>query len=202
ALRKKSEVRDLGRGEKLGRTVRALGHTRTALNALRGVHGPLLGRFRDRDGVRFRRATRIHGDESAGLNDAIERAAIDDEVLDDRKCARPPRLDADHVAVFEMAHVQLTGSRSAHRSVSDSIDHHSARSADALAAIVLEVNRLLPFLDQLLVDDVEHFEEGGIRTDVARLVLHKAAFAVAGALSPAMQRQIHLYDLVANFTSS
>jgi hypothetical protein len=91
-----------------------------------------------------------------------------------------------------MAHVKLTGSRSAHWSVSDSIDHHSARSADALAAIVLEVNRLIALLDQLLVDDVEHFEEGGIRTDVARLVLHKAALAVPGALSPDMQGQIHL----------
>ena len=182
---------DFGCSEKLGGPVGALGDACTAFDAFRGVHRALLDDLWHRNHVRFRRAAGVDGDEAAGLNDSVERAAIDDEVFDHRKCARAPRLDPDLIAVFEVAHVELTGRRSAERSVRDAVDHHPASAADALAAIVLEVNRILPFLDQLLVDDVEHFEERGIRTDVHRRVFDETAFGGGRLLAPDVEGEVH-----------
>ena len=48
-------------------------------------------------------------DVAAGLDDAVEGAAVDDEVLDHREGRGAPRLDDDRVAVLERAHVQLAG---------------------------------------------------------------------------------------------
>ena len=44
---------------------------------------------------------------AAGLDDAVEGAAIDDQVLEHREGPRAPRLDDDRVAVLEAPHVQL-----------------------------------------------------------------------------------------------
>src|SRR4029077_17247664 len=114
-----------------------------------------------------------------GLNDAIERTPIDDEVLDHRKRARSPRLDPNDIAVLELAHVQLTRRRSADRSMSDAVDHHSARTADSFPAVMLELDRLFAFFDQLLVDHIEHLQKRRVRTDVVRGVFDEASFAVA-----------------------
>ena len=48
-------------------------------------------------------------DEAARGDDAIEGAAVHDEVADHRERARAPRLDGDRVAVLEIAHVELAG---------------------------------------------------------------------------------------------
>src|SRR5581483_5830426 len=79
---------------------------------------------------------------------------------------------------------------------------HPARAADSLAAVVLEMDRLLSFFDELFIEDVEHLQERGVGTDVAHLVALEAAFGSTGSLPPDVKSQIHLYDLVANFTSS
>src|SRR5947207_1389866 len=80
-------------------------------------------------------------------------------VLDERKCSRAPRLDPDLIAVLEVPHVELAGGRSAEGSVRNAVDHHAARSADALAAVVLEVNGLFALSAELFVDHVEHLQE-------------------------------------------
>src|SRR5688572_33302742 len=105
-----------------------------------------LRRLRDQGHVRFRSASDIDGDEAASLNDLVERAAVDDQILDDGKGPCAPRLDPDLIAVFEFAHVQLTcGQLMAARSMRDTVDHHSARAADALATVVIEMNAFLAF---------------------------------------------------------
>ena len=76
-------------------------------------------------------------------DDAVERAAIDDQVLDHRERRRAPGLDEDLVAVAEMAQVELAGRGGPHGAVGDAVDHHAARAADALAAVVVERDRLL-----------------------------------------------------------
>ena len=40
-----------------------------------------------------------------------------------------------------------------------SVDIEAAHSANAFAAIVVEYNRILSFVDQLLIQDIHHFEE-------------------------------------------
>jgi hypothetical protein len=62
-----------------------------------------------RDGVAVLGAPGAHGDEAAGLDDAVEGAAVDGEVLDDRERGGAPGLDGDLVAVLELAHVELAG---------------------------------------------------------------------------------------------
>ncbi len=53
------------------------------------------------------------------------------------------------IAVAEVPHMQLADGRGALRPVSDAIDHQAAHPTDALAAIVVEGDRLLAPLDQL-----------------------------------------------------
>ena len=90
----------------------------------------------------------VDGDVAAGLDDAVEGAAVDDEVLDHREARGPPRLDGDLVAVVELAHVELAGRGAALRAVGLAVDHQPARAADALAAVVVERDRLLALGDR------------------------------------------------------
>ena len=106
-----AEVRDLAPSEQVRRRVLAGRHARAAADAGRRVHRLLGDVLRDRDGVAVRRAADVDRDVAAGRDDAVERAAIDDEVLDDRERLGAPRLDRDRVAVLEAAHVQLADGR-------------------------------------------------------------------------------------------
>ena len=144
------------------RAVGTLRDARAAFDAFRGIHRIFLDDLGNRNRVGFRGAAGVDGDEAAGLNDFVEGTAIDDQILDHREGTRAPRFDPDRVAILEMPHVQLTGRRSAERPVRDAVDHHAARSADAFAAVVLEVNRFLALLDEPFVDHVEHLQEGGV----------------------------------------
>jgi hypothetical protein len=67
-----AQVRDLGRDKQHGGRVLARGRARPAADARGRVHGPLLTRFRDRDGVPVRRPAGVDRDEPAGLDDPIE----------------------------------------------------------------------------------------------------------------------------------
>ena len=76
-------------------------------------------------------------------DDAVERAAVDDEVLDHREGRGAPRLDVDLVAVLEVAHVELARGGRPLGPVGDAVDDHAAHAADALAAVVVEGDGLL-----------------------------------------------------------
>jgi hypothetical protein len=71
------------------------------------------------------------------------------------------------------------------------IDHEATRPADPFAAVVVECDRLLPFLDQHLVDHVEHLEEGAVLVYAIRLVGLEAAVRLI-RLPPYMQCQVQL----------
>ena len=102
ALRQEAEVRDLRGGEQHRRAVRARRDAGAAADAgrrvHRGVRHPPSG-----SGSRWRPARCPVGAEMKppACDDAVERAAVDDEVLDHRERPRAPRLDADLVAVLE-----------------------------------------------------------------------------------------------------
>ena len=95
ALREEAEVGDFRGGEELRGAVRTLRDAGAALDAFGGIHRAFLHRLRNQQRVRFDRAAGVDGDVAAGLDDLVERTAVDDEVLDDREGARAPRLDAD-----------------------------------------------------------------------------------------------------------
>src|SRR5690606_34403253 len=121
------------------------------------------------------------------LDDAIERAAIDAEVAQDGERGRAPRLDPELVAIAEVAHVELADGRAREGAVRLAIDHEAARTADALAAVVVEGDRFPALADELLVHDVEHLEEGHVLGHVLRDVLLEAAGIVRSALTPHVQ---------------
>ena len=100
---------------------------------------------------------------AAGRDDAVEGAAIDHQVLDDREGLRAPRLEVELVAVLEVAHVELAERGAGQRAVRHAVDHAAAHAADAFAAIVVERDRLFALRDQVLVQHVEHFEERHVR---------------------------------------
>ena len=84
---------------------------------------------------------------------------VGDQVLEDGEGPRAERLDRDHVAVLEAAHVRLAARHAAVRAVGLAVDHERAGAADSLAAVVRERDRLLALRGQLVVHDVEHLEE-------------------------------------------
>src|SRR5262245_28100239 len=102
-LRQQPEVRDLCAHEQMRRRVLARRDARAAADARRRIHRVLGDVFRHRDGVAIWRAAAVHGHVAAGGDDAIERAAVDDEILDDGECLRAPWFDCDSVAVLEAA---------------------------------------------------------------------------------------------------
>ena len=77
----------------------------------------------------------------------------------------------------------------AHRAVRDAVDHEAARAADALAAVVIERDRLLACADQVLVHDVEHLQKGHVLAHVVRLVRDELARRrCASRLAPDLER--------------
>ena len=85
SLRKHVQVGHLGRREKHRRRVRACGHTGRTADAGRGVHGRLGGFLGHKNCVGIGSPARVSGNVAARLNNAVERAAIDDQVFDDRE---------------------------------------------------------------------------------------------------------------------
>jgi hypothetical protein len=78
---------DLRRGEQLRGAVGAGGDARPTSDADGGVHRRFGGLLRDGDQVGFGRAAGVDADEPAGLDDPIEGAAVDHQVLETGKPA-------------------------------------------------------------------------------------------------------------------
>ena len=141
--------------------------------------------------VSLRCSARVDGDVPARLDDAVERAAIDDEVTHDRERVRAPRLDGDLVAVLERAHVQLAGRRDL-GAVRHARDHETAHAADAFTAVGVERDRLDAVGLQLLVEHVEHLEERHVVADVTDRVGLETPSGGRVVLTPDLECEIHL----------
>jgi hypothetical protein len=94
------------------------------------------------------------------------------------------------IAVGELPHVQLTRRGAALRAVGLPVDHHPARAADALAAVVVERDRLVAVQDQALVDDVEHLEERHVGAHAGHVVGLERAEHVRARLPPGLERDV------------
>ena len=97
--------------------------------------------FWNQDRIRFRRRTGPRGNESAGLDDSIERAAIDHQIFHDRKALHPKRLDHDRLAIAKFAHVKLAGCAGMIRSVRFAVHGQRTSSANSFATIGIERDR-------------------------------------------------------------
>ena len=63
-------------------------------------------------------------------------------------------------------------------------------AADALAAVVLEGDRLLAEVDEPVVEDVEHLEERHLVADAGHVVGLQLAGRVRPGLAPDLQREV------------
>ncbi len=169
ALWEEIELPGLGGDEKHGAGVFARGHAGAAADALGGIHGCVGHFFADGQRVGILWRTGAHGDEAAGLLNAVEGAAIDHQILQDGERACTEGLDPDGVTAAEFAHVELAGGGGLFRAVGHSVDLHRAHAADAFAAIVVKGDRLLAFGNEALIHDVHHFQKGGVIGNVRRV---------------------------------
>jgi hypothetical protein len=83
-----------------------------------------------------------------------------------------------------MAHVELAGGGLLLGAVGDAVDGEGAHPADAFAAIVIKGESFLTLCYEVLAEEVEHFEKGGILGDVVELVILEAALIEGAFLTP------------------
>ncbi len=160
SLGEHGEVGDLGTDEEHGAGVLAGGDTGTAADAFGGIHGHIGEALGYRDGIGVGYAAGGDADVTAGLDDFVEGGAVDNEVADDGEGFGTPRFNPNLVAVVEFAHVELTGGHTVVVAVGASVDVETAHAADAFAAVVVEADGVGDVvIDELLIEDVEHFEE-------------------------------------------
>src|SRR5688572_14666638 len=128
-------MRDFCGDEQHGGSIFARGDASTTADAGRGIHRNFLVILGNGNSVSVRCAAGRNRDVTAGRDDAVERTAVDDKILDDRKGFGAPRLDRDGFAVIEMAHVKLAGRGAAMAAVGDAINYEGTHTADSFAAI-------------------------------------------------------------------
>ena len=185
ALRQEGELGDLAGDEEHGRAVLTSCYAGTATDAAGAVHSLVGILLWDEDGVGVLSLTGADGGVAASLDDLVEGGAIDHAVLDDGEAGRAPGLHGDGVAILELTHVELAGGSAAFGlAVGRAVDVEGAHTADTLAAVVVEDERLLAGSDELLVHDVEGLEEGGVIGNVLQLVRVEVALLLRAVLFP------------------
>ena len=176
-------MRNLGRNEEHGATVLTSGHASAATDARGTVHGLICVGFGDEDGVGVLCLAGADGGVTAGSLDFVESGAIDHAVLDDGEGRGAPGFYGDHVAIVETTHVELAGGGAlCGFAVGRTVDVEGAHAANAFSAVVVEDEGLFSVVNEFLVEDVEHFEEGGVVGNV----LHFALFEMSGVLGPVL----------------
>ena len=182
-LGEEGELRNLGRNEEHGATVLTSGHASAATDARGAVHGLIGVGFGDEDGVGVLCLSGADGGVTAGGLDFVEGGAIDHAVLDDGEGSGAPRFYGDDVAIVETTHVELAGGGAlCGFAVGRTVDVEGAHAADAFSAVVVEDEGLFSVVNEFLVEDIEHFEEGGVVGNV----LHFALFEMSGVLGPVL----------------
>src|SRR5208282_3623216 len=123
ALRQMAEMGDFGADEESCGGVGAGCYAGAATDAGGGVHGEVGVLLRYGDSVAVGGAAGGNGNESAGGDDAVERAAVYGEIFDDGEGFGAPRLEVDFVAVLEVAHVKLADGGAREAAVGFAVDH-------------------------------------------------------------------------------
>jgi hypothetical protein len=88
--------------------------------------------------------------------------------------------------------MQLAGGGALLRAVGLTIDHEAAGATDAFAAVTVEHNGFATGLDEVLVDGIEHLEEGHLVLHVSCLIGLESARVVGVVLTPDLQSELHV----------
>ena len=170
-LREHVEMGDLGGGEQVGRRVRAGCDTGTAADARRGVHRRV-GDTIFGTGIRL-----ASGAEPVGtlMNppEAMIRSKASRSTIRSFMIGKPAARHGSTVIVSPSLNDRMCSWQAAVArlgSVSLTVDHHTAGSADPFAAVRVEDDRLFVLDGEPLVEHVEHLEERHVLFDVVHLV--------------------------------
>src|SRR5262245_30508616 len=145
-------MRDLGGDEKHCGSILANGDASTATNAGRRVHGTVRDRFRDGNGVGVGCASGVDRNEAAGMDDAVERGAVSNQVSENRERLGAPRLNRDGLAILEMPHVQLASGGAPMAAVRNPVNDQRTHSANALTTVRIKGNRFLVAFQESFID--------------------------------------------------
>jgi hypothetical protein len=116
-------------------------------------------------------------DETSGLENLVERATVNNQILDDRECRAPERLHGDGRSILEMTHEQLACGDMVIRSMSPAVDEQGAGSAYTFTTVMVErhgtaalaasfnSHRIVSLSDKLFIQDVKHLKERSILLD-------------------------------------
>ena len=187
ALGQECELAYLGRYEEHCRAVLAGCHAGAAADTCGGVHGNVGHFLADGEAICVLSAAAVERHVAAGLLDFIECVAVYHKVANHGERGRAPRLDCDGVAVVELAHVELAGSDALNGTVGVSVDVERAHTADAFAAVAVEYYGFFAFLNELLVEHIEHFEEAAACRNVVEVVVDELSFLLGTTLTPNFQ---------------
>lgn len=164
-------MRDLRSREKHGRSIWTRRGARATSDTGRRFHcqvGIMLG---NQDRVRLWRGARARGNESTGLYDAVQGAAIDHQIFHKRERTYTKRLNCDRRAVAKLSHIKLAHRARMIGSVWLTIDRERASAADTFAAIRLKRDWFLSAFHQSFIENVEHFEKRRVRRNAAHFVI-------------------------------
>src|SRR6266545_2456006 len=184
-------MRDLRRREKHGRSIWTGRCARATSDAGCRFHCQIGVVLWNRDRVRFRRGACALGNESTGLHNAVQRAAIDYQIFHQRERSYAKRLDCDLRAVAKLSHVKLAHRARMIGSMRFAINRERASAANTFAAIGVERDGFLSASNQGLIENVEHFEKRRIWRNVAYFVRGKLTARLRVLLSPDLQPEIH-----------
>src|SRR5262249_23781430 len=171
-------------GEKRRRSVRTSCYASAASDASGSIHRQIRIFLRYRNGIAVRRAAGRNRNEASIGNDAVEGAAIDDQVLDHRKSFGAPWLQVKYVAVFKVTHVELADGGCPFGTVSNSIDHEPARTAYSFAAIMIESNRIFTLHNELFIEHIQHFKKRHMRIHLRMFVFRHVSSVIRTLLPP------------------
>ena len=183
---------DFGPHKQHGAGIFASRHTSATADARSGIHGHVGIALGNRYHVGIRHTTRGGADIAPCLDDFVQRRAVDNQVADNGERFGAPRLNPNLVAILELAHVQLAGGDAVVVAMRTTVDIKSAHAADAFAAVVVEADGVRDaVIDELLVQDVEHFKERAVGRDALDGIGLEMAFGVGVLLTPDMQFEVH-----------
>ena len=175
----------------------------TATNAGSGVHALLSVFVRDENVVGILSGTCSNRDESTSLKNLVEGTAINHQVLDDRETSASERLDSNGSTILEVTHEKLASGDVIVRTVRAAVNEQRASTADTLTTVVVERHRtaalaasvngywIVTLTDQLLIEDVKHFEERVFLLYSGNMISLKRTLFLGVLLTPYLKIEIH-----------
>src|SRR5215472_2019495 len=121
-------MRNFGTDEQSSSSVGTRGYASSTADAGSRIHSEIGVFLGNGNRVAIGRAACGSGNKSTGGDDAVEGAAVDREILHNRECFGAPGLKINHIAIFEVAHVQLANRGALESAMSLAIDHETAHA--------------------------------------------------------------------------